>query len=128
MGLHSSPFLGRASLATVALLLACAGKQPRNQDSGQSIRAQIKNAPCSSSSVCRTIAFGAKACGGPEQYLIYSTSVTDSARLAREVARYNEAERKRNRDEGRVSDCSLVVRPRVGCVSGQCRAATAGIQ
>jgi hypothetical protein len=133
--MSSSFLLSRTSLVTFALLLGCAGKQPRDQQSGdsvttsdlrQSIRAEIGDAPCSSSSVCQTIPFGAKACGGPQQYLIYSTSATDSARLAREVARYNEAQRKRNREEGRVSDCSVVVRPQVSCVSGQCRAAPAG--
>jgi hypothetical protein len=118
----------------------CAGKQPPREKPAdvvtspgdstlrESIAAQTGSAPCSSSSVCRTIAFGAKACGGPRQYLIYSTSATDSARLDREVARYNEAERKRNRKEGRMSDCMAVMKPQVSCVAGQCRAATAGVQ
>jgi hypothetical protein len=119
-------------------LLGCAGKQPSNQkvadsvqvvdlpEVRQAILTQVRDAPCSSPAVCRTIPFGSKPCGGPRQHLIYSTSATDSARLAREVARYNEAERKRNREQGGVSDCSVVVRPQVSCVSGQCRAATAG--
>jgi hypothetical protein len=109
------------------MTLGCVGKQPGNQETADAA-ALAKDVPCSSSSVCRTIAFGAKACGGPQRYLIYSTAATDSARLAREVARYNDAERKRNREEGRMSDCMMVVRPQVSCISGQCRAATGGIQ
>lgn len=127
-----------SSAVLVALVLGCAGKRPSDQKVAdsvptvdllkvrQAILTQVRDASCSSPSVCRTIALGEKACGGPRQYLIYSTSATDSARLAREVARYNEAERKRNRDEGRMSDCMAVVKPQVSCISGRCRAATAG--
>jgi hypothetical protein len=116
-----------ALAAVTGMILGCAGKQPRKEDTSDAATL-AKDSPCSSSSVCRTIAFGAKACGGPQRYLIYSASATDSARLYREVARYNEAERKRNREEGRMSDCMAVVRPQVSCISGQCRAATPGIQ
>jgi hypothetical protein len=112
-----------------AVLLGCAGKQPRNQEAGdslttadlrQGIITQIGDAPCSSPEVCRTIAFGAKPCGGPREYLVYSTSATDSARLAGEVARYNEEQARLNREQDLVSDCSLVVEPRVSCASGRC--------
>jgi hypothetical protein len=109
------------------MMLGCVGKQPRQEETADP-ETLAKDSPCSSPSVCQTIAFGAKACGGPQRYLIYSTTATDTARLAREVARYNDAEGKRNRDEGRMSDCMAVLRPQVRCVSGQCRAATAGIQ
>lgn len=116
-------------VAMVGALLACAPKQPEKQAPGdslttsdlrQAITAQIGDAKCFSPAVCRTIAFGAKPCGGPYQYLVYSTSATDSARLARDVARYNSAEEKANREEGRMSDCSLVLKPKVACVSGKC--------
>lgn len=116
-----------AFAGVAGMLLGCAGKQPPREETADPATL-AKDSPCSSGSVCQTIAFGAKACGGPQRYLIYSTTTTDTARLAREVARYNDAERKRNRDEGRMSDCMMVLRPRVSCVSGQCRAATAGIR
>jgi hypothetical protein len=115
-------------------LLACAPKQPEKQISSDSLKTsdvresitdQIGEPKCSSAAVCRTIAFGVKPCGGPYQYLVYSTSATDSARLARDVARYNSAEEKKNREEGRMSDCSLVLKPRVSCISGRCVAETA---
>jgi hypothetical protein len=127
-----------ALTSVTGVMPGCAGKQPRGEEKAEaerspddsslreSIFAQVGKSPCESSSVCRTIPLGAKPCGGPQEYLIYSTSATDSVRLAREVARYNEAEHKRNREEGRMSDCMAVERPRVSCVSGQCRAVTAG--
>jgi hypothetical protein len=51
----------------------------------ESIAGQVGDAPCSSPTVCRTLAMGAKPCGGPREYLVYSVSFSDSARLATEV-------------------------------------------
>lgn len=116
-----------ALAAATAAISACAGKQPRKEETADAATL-AKDSPCSSPAVCRAIAFGAKPCGGPRQYLIYSAAATDTVQLAREVARYNEAERKRNREEGRMSDCSLVAKPEVTCRSGRCQAATAGPQ
>jgi hypothetical protein len=133
-------FEGVALLAVAGMMLGCGGKQPRqekpaagiiaNGDSSLrgSILAQVAQAPCAAASVCRTIGLGVKPCGGPQQYLIYSTAATDSVRLTREVARYNEAESRRNRERGLVSDCRALLRPRVSCVSGQCAATAVGPQ
>jgi hypothetical protein len=75
---------------------------------------------CSSADQCRTVAFGAKPCGGPRSYLIYSTAAADTARLATLVAEYNRLEAEANAREGRVSDCMFVAQPTVACVSGRC--------
>jgi hypothetical protein len=88
----------------------------------ESIARQVGTAACSSLAVCRTLALGSKPCGGPRQYLVYSLAVTDSARLAADAARYNQAEAQKNRDEGLVSDCSMLIAPQVSCVSGKCAA------
>jgi hypothetical protein len=130
---------GRAFLLAW-LAVGCAGQQPKNQETAEhaspseraspsnlpsarkAITELVGDAPCSSSAVCRTIPFGAKPCGGPRQHLVYSTAATDSARLAREVARYNESDAQANRTRGLVSDCSVTVQPKVSCVSGRCAA------
>jgi hypothetical protein len=88
----------------------------------ESIARQVEPATCSSPNVCRTLAMGAKPCGGPRRYLVYSILSSDSARLANEVARYNQAEERMNRERGLVSDCSVVVEPKVSCQSGKCAA------
>jgi hypothetical protein len=127
------------ALAT-ALVLGCAGKQPEREKPADvisggadsslrvSILAQTAKAPCSSVSVCRTIGLGAKPCGGPQEYLIYSTLATDSVRLSQEVARYNEIEANRNRKRRLVSDCRALPQPRVACIAGQCAATGVGPQ
>jgi hypothetical protein len=104
---------------------APAGGRPDTLSSDKlraSIRQQIGTPTCSSPAVCRALPLGAKPCGGPQQYLIYSLTVTDSARLAADAARYNQAQAQKNRDEGLVSDCSMLMAPRVSCVSGECAA------
>jgi hypothetical protein len=83
----------------------------------------VGDATCSDVSQCRTIAFGAKPCGGPWQYLVYSSAITDSAALTAAVARYNAKESELNKSEGRVSDCALVAPPRLARVNGRCVAA-----
>lgn len=75
---------------------------------------------------CRTIAFGSKPCGGPWQYLVYSTAVSDSTRLRSLVSRYNVLEEDFNRRTGRASDCAFVMRPDTALVDGVCTAAVTG--
>jgi hypothetical protein len=111
--------------------LACARKQAAVEERPdtlqpeglrESIARQVGSATCSSPAVCRAIAMGAKPCGGPRRYLVYSVEATDSARLARDVAQFTEAEVRMNKEKGMMSDCSMVVRPQVSCVSGRCAA------
>ncbi len=84
------------------------------------ILAAIGEPRCSDASQCRAIAFGAKPCGGPWQYLVYSTAIADSAVLAATVADYNAEEARLNEEEGRVSDCRAVTHPRLACLEQRC--------
>ena len=69
---------------------------------------------------CRYIAFGAKPCGGPRAYLVYSMEATDSTDLARAVAMYTTEDARLNRALGLASDCSLVAPPQITFTAGQC--------
>ena len=73
------------------------------------------------SNQCRVIAFGAKACGGPKSYLIYSTQQTNENKLKRLVDRYNLEEEKINKKSDAMSDCMMVEEPRVSLVNGMCK-------
>ncbi|MEO8295264.1 MAG: hypothetical protein ABI613_07085 [Gemmatimonadota bacterium] len=98
--------------------------QPRKaatlQDLGGEVTRMIGDAACGDVSQCRMIAYGAKACGGPKQYLVYSVAKTDSTALAALVARYNAMESALNNSEGRMSDCSMVAPPTLARVNGRC--------
>ena len=69
---------------------------------------------------CRLTAFGAKPCGGPRGYLVYSVEATDSIDLARVVELYRSEDARLNRVLGRASDCALVAPPQITFTAGQC--------
>ena len=72
---------------------------------------------------CRMTPFGAKPCGGPWTYLVYSIDVTDSTELARAVAAYTSRESQLNQELGRASDCQMVTPPQITFAAGQCATA-----
>jgi hypothetical protein len=78
----------------------------------------INNASCSST--CNFIAFGSKPCGGPKQYLLFSSAV-NLTQLEDLVAEYNEMEHQYNIQTNAISDCAVVLPPNtVECVNGTC--------
>ena len=74
------------------------------------------NAP----SQCKLIAFGSKACGGPERYLVYSTVKTNEARLKQLVNEFNQLAQKINEERRIISDCMFETEPMVEFVGGMC--------
>ena len=86
----------------------------------QKIIAYINNFPCSATVGCNSIAFGAKPCGGPWEYLVYSNAV-NLTELQSMVEDYNQTEATFNLQTGALSDCMAVSPPaKVGCVNGKC--------
>lgn len=84
------------------------------------ILGMVENPVCADSTECRTIGLGAKPCGGPWEYLIYSVSSVDTAALAEEVANYNDFNAVLNQRYGWLSDCSVPRVPNLGCRDGKC--------
>lgn len=75
---------------------------------------------CSEEFECRYIAFGSKPCGGPWEYLIYSTSI-DTANLRSLVETYNMLETAYNSNCNAISDCSAPQPPiDFGCENNEC--------
>jgi len=69
---------------------------------------------------CHVVPLGAKACGGPQDYLIYSSAISDGRKLQELARQYAEAEEKYNRVTGAASTCSHVMPPRVQLDKGKC--------
>ncbi len=90
----------------------------------KAIDALIGDAPCKGGEDCRTIAFGAKPCGGPWQYKIFNAAEVDTVELKRLVKDYDEFNAVLNDRWGWMSDCAYVTPPEVGCVEGRCQAVT----
>jgi hypothetical protein len=86
------------------------------------IQQLISSGSCSENTNCEYIAFGSKACGGPNSYLVYSTSINVEL-LKEKVAEYNKKEDLYNNKWGVFSDCSVVSPPTsVICQNGKCTA------
>ena len=108
------------------LLLGCEDDPSADKDLArlermeQEIRDYIAVAPCSDSTVCAVVALGAKPCGGPWGYLVYSQATVDSAVLAEMAREYTEFNDLLNRRWGWVSTCDLARHPQVACRDGAC--------
>lgn len=74
---------------------------------------------CENTDQCKAAAIGAKPCGGPTHYIIYSSG-TDEEALNVLIGQYNEANRRHNELTGAISDCSITNPPTLVCVSGNC--------
>ena len=84
------------------------------------IQELIGSAPCSEAAQCHSMAMGAKACGGPERYLAWSSAQTRQEQLDA-LARRLKAERQAQlHASGEVSNCLAAVDPGAQCVAGHC--------
>jgi hypothetical protein len=84
------------------------------------IHAFINAGSCSETGECRFLAYGSKACGGPQGYLLFSNQV-DFEVLAKMVEDYTKAEAAYNKKFGVISDCMVVTPPgKLECVNGKC--------
>ncbi|MGH8542103.1 MAG: hypothetical protein ACREX3_00310 [Gammaproteobacteria bacterium] len=84
------------------------------------VLAHIGEPRCDRVDQCRAMPLGAKPCGGPWRYVVYSTLTTDSAVLASAAAEYTALEAEQNRRTGAASDCRFVAAPSLSCSHGYC--------
>ena len=84
------------------------------------IRAMIGDASCADASACASMAFGAKPCGGPWEYLIYCVDSVDEEVLQAHVDAYFDLNQQYNFENGIASDCSVVEEPALDWVDGTC--------
>jgi len=80
----------------------------------------VAEAGCSAIGECRSLPLGAKPCGGPWEYLIYSTTDTDTLKIEEKVNEHNEWNRVLNSRYGYISDCGIVGEPQLLCSKGKC--------
>lgn len=73
-------------------------------------------------SQCGVVPFGAKACGGPQSYIVYSRKVTNEERLKSLTAQYAQLEQEWNHRNKVISTCSMALPPVPVIVDGQCQA------
>lgn len=103
---------------------SCILPEDQMQAELDSLKKQIiqiaEKSTCSEASTCTFTGLGSKPCGGPWEYLVYSTSV-DTATLNSLITQYNEKEHILNITSKRVSDCAIAQAPdSVVCQSTGC--------
>ena len=86
------------------------------------IDALVGDAAGASIADCRYAGLGAKPCGGPWEYIVYSASSTDSTALAERLTAYGAFEAEMNERYGYVSDCSVPNIPVLTYTDGRCGA------
>ena len=80
----------------------------------------VGEAECSDIGECRSFPLGAKPCGGPWEYLIYSITDSDTLKIKEKAEEYNEWNRVLNSRYGYESDCGMTEEPQLLCLSGKC--------
>ena len=77
---------------------------------------------CGDAYSCAFFAYGSKACGGPQGYLVYTNSI-DVENLKVLVENYNEAEAYFNKKWGIISNCMMPSPPtNIICENNKCTA------
>lgn len=85
------------------------------------IQERIGSAACTDSSQCHSLPVGARACGGPEYYLAWSSANADGGRLRALAERYKAERQAANAADGRMSDCRYAMDPGAVCTAGRCQ-------
>ncbi len=85
------------------------------------IRSMVGNAACTEDAQCHTLALGAKACGGPESYLAWSSARVGESELRALGEAYKEERRAANKASGMMSTCQFLMDPGAMCKAGTCQ-------
>ena len=75
---------------------------------------------CTADSECRSIAVGAKACGGPTGYRAYSSQKADPATVEALAGQDHDLAMQAARDSHQVSPCFMLADPGARCVQNKC--------
>ncbi|MBN1210695.1 MAG: hypothetical protein JXB05_37955 [Myxococcaceae bacterium] len=76
---------------------------------------------CADVSQCKAAPVGARACGGPRDYLVYCAARTDESALQQALTRLQREEERYNQQCGIVSTCIFLDEPKVELVDGVCQ-------
>lgn len=84
------------------------------------ILAAVDDLSCTETKECTYVGLGAKPCGGPWEYVIYSNAGVDGDALREAVSKYNQLNQIANNYYGWASDCTVLSEPLPECVENIC--------
>ncbi|MBI3230696.1 MAG: hypothetical protein HYZ45_11120 [Burkholderiales bacterium] len=111
------------SLAIAALALSpawAASPAKKTSPEIEAVKKAIGKASCDSNDQCKAVPMGAKACGGPEFFLAYSTKGEHAAKIPDLATNHRIAREKEIAANGEMSDCKMLTDPGAQCVANKC--------
>jgi hypothetical protein len=107
----------------LACLVAGAGAHanPGESKARTELRQLGRAVDCTSDQQCKTLPVGAKSCGGPEAYMVYSTVNTSPEKANALAERYRKERELENKRSGMLSDCRVLMDPGAQCKAGWCQ-------
>jgi len=108
-------------MTIAAFLIVLAGAaSPSPSAKATELRAQIVREigepRCTEQAQCRTLGVGSRACGGPEEYLAYSTLTAQPERLQRLADAHRAARQAEHQGSGRLGTCIALMDPGARCI------------
>jgi hypothetical protein len=79
-----------------------------------------ENKQCVEDNQCKVIGVGSRPCGGPDQFLTYSTLHTDEKMLSYTNDRYQKLKKQQNEKLGLMSTCQMLMPPVSACIENKC--------
>ncbi len=80
----------------------------------------IADKQCSTSSQCKVNAVGSRACGGPSDYIVYSTQSASQEQVSALSDTITQLESTYNAQTGMMSICQHLTAPSTQCVENKC--------
>ena len=122
----SAPAMSTANVPPPPRLAAASAAASQGATSElATVRTQLEStltqaSACSADTECRTVATGAKACGGPTAYRAYSTAKADPKAVGDLAQREHELGMAEARASGQVSPCFMLADPGAHCQQHKC--------
>jgi len=112
-------------LGTLAAVPAVAGGTDAEAELAKlrkEIQALAGDGRCNNVVHCRAIAIGKRDCGGPDEYVIFSTLTAKTQLLEAKAFEYTFLQEEILRAKSGVGACEMVLEPRLACIQQRCRA------
>ena len=126
--LPSAVKLSIISIASSFLLLSgCASTATSGNEQSKTLsdlnydlNNMVSNNSCTASFQCKVLEVGARACGGPSTYAVYSTLNTSQEEAEQLAQQITKQESIQNKAQG-LTDCSPVLEVQSLCINQQCQ-------
>ncbi|MGQ5524501.1 hypothetical protein ACUHMQ_14750 [Chitinimonas sp. PSY-7] len=115
-----SPPLRGLALVLALNLPAAAATKIEVGNTLQALQAAIGTPSCETDADCHVVEVGAKACGGPEGYLPWSSRTGDAETIQSLAEQHKTVRQAAITTSGEISTCEILPKPAVRCQAKRC--------